>query len=149
MPLSIVKSGSCKKFLEVWRQYNSLLALQHCARCNPDCMLLICRKQGLEMSQKWVAGASLNSAYSKSMDIQQKMIAAQEVRACFAAAIPVSMLQVGQISSDAWEKKAINNSQKMINICVNLPDGQSAFSSIHPTTGRAKSELCVSERSYA
>lgn len=45
------------------------------------------------------------------------------------------LLQIGQVFSDAWKRKGVNNDQKMINICINLPSGSSVFSSVHATTG--------------
>ncbi|DBB06474.1 TPA: hypothetical protein ACH3X1_012030 [Trebouxia sp. C0004] len=41
----------------------------------------------------------------------------------------------GQVSSDAWKKKGVKNSQKIINICINLPSGKSVFSSVHQVVG--------------
>jgi len=45
------------------------------------------------------------------------------------------ILQYGQISSDGWRRKGVNNDQKMLNICVNLPSGKSVFCSVHPVSG--------------
>lgn len=44
-------------------------------------------------------------------------------------------LQVGQICSDAWKKKGVNSSEKLFNICVNLPSGKSTFVKAVPTDG--------------
>jgi hypothetical protein len=44
-------------------------------------------------------------------------------------------LQFGQICSDAWTKKGVNDTHKMFNVCVNMPSGKSTFVKSVPTDG--------------
>ncbi len=110
------------------------------------------------ISRRWISTTALNAEYTERKQQQEKMLEDEQVIllssdvramqgqarvACqaateFARRSHVSNLchlQVGQICSDAWKRKGVNNSEKLFNICVNTPSGKSTFVKAVPTDG--------------
>ena len=47
------------------------------------------------------------------------------------------IVQVGQIATDAWSSQSANSGEKIVNACVNLPDGGSTFLGVKASQGES------------